>query len=62
MSDAMNGRRSSEPIDESAVEENSEQTAGAGGNNPARTSETGGNSIEVGDTIQDMMEIDPGQP
>lgn len=42
-------------------EEVSEQTAGAGGNNPARPSETGGNSIEVGDTIQDLVEIDPSQ-
>ena len=37
----------------------SEQTAGAGGNNPARPSETGGNSIEIGDTIQDVVEMDP---
>jgi hypothetical protein len=67
MSDALNARKSSEPIDEttvdeSNVDESSEQTAGAGGNNPARPSETGGNSIEIGDTIQDMMEIDPSQP
>jgi hypothetical protein len=38
--------------------EPSEQTAGAGANNPARPSETGGNSIEVGDAIQDVMETD----
>jgi hypothetical protein len=40
----------------------SEQEAGAGGNNPARKSETGGNSIEVGDEIQNMVELDPGEP
>ncbi|HYI33676.1 MAG TPA: hypothetical protein VEX88_09465 [Glaciibacter sp.] len=67
MSDASNARKSSEPIDETAVDEStasesSEQTAGAGANNPARPSETGGNSIEIGDTIQDMVEIDPSQP
>ena len=65
MSDPLNARKSSEPIDESeesAVDESSEQTAGAGANNPARPSETGGNSIEIGDTIQDMVEIDPSQP
>ncbi len=65
MSDASNARKSSEPIDEaeeSAVDGSSEQTAGAGANNPARPSETGGNSIEIGDTIQDMVEIDPSQP
>lgn len=67
MSDAQNTRKSSEPIDETAADEytgneSSEQTAGAGANNPARPSETGGNSIEIGDTIQDMVEIDPSQP
>jgi len=67
MSDAHNTRKSSEPSDErdadkSALDESSEQTAGAGANNPARPSETGGNSIEIGDTIQDMVEIDPSQP
>lgn len=67
MSDASNARKSSEPIDETALDEStanesSEQTAGAGANNPARPSETGGNSIEIGDTIQDMVEIDPSQP
>lgn len=62
MSDAQNTRKSSEPIDGTAADESSEQTAGAGANNPARPSETGGNSIEIGDTIQDMVEIDPSQP
>jgi hypothetical protein len=42
-------------------EQPSEQTAGAGANNPARPSETGGNSIEVGDAVQDLMETDPGE-
>lgn len=65
--DASNARASSGPRDETAVDESlvdgsSEQTAGAGANNPARPSETGGNSIEVGDTIQDLVEIDPDQP
>jgi hypothetical protein len=39
-------------------DEPSEQRAGAGANNPARPSETGGNSIEIGDDIQDLMESD----
>jgi hypothetical protein len=73
----LEGRTMSDPTDDrtptGSVNENSdaeertdedvsEQTAGAGGNNPARPSETGGNSIEVGDTIQDLVEIDPSQP
>jgi hypothetical protein len=67
MMDAREPRKSSDPIDESVTDESratpadesSEQTAGAGANNPARASETGGNSIEVGDDIQHLMEIDP---
>jgi hypothetical protein len=55
MTDASGPSTSPKTTDETAPEE-SEQTAGAGGNNPARTSETGGNSIEVGDQIQDLME------
>lgn len=54
MSDATNTGR---PSDDAS--EPSEQTAGAGANNPARPSETGGNSIEVGDQIQDVVELDP---
>ena len=69
MTEARETRKSSGPTDESvtdepaatsSADESSEQTAGAGANNPARESETGGNSIEVGDDIQHLMEIDPG--
>lgn len=68
MTDARETRKSSDPIDESvtdesaatsSADESSEQTAGAGADNPARERETGGNSIEVGDDIQQLMEIDP---
>ncbi|MCU1635477.1 MAG: hypothetical protein JWQ68_716 [Cryobacterium sp.] len=38
----------------------SEQEAGAGANNPVRPSETGGNSIEVGDQIEDALSDSPG--
>lgn len=55
MTEASGSSTSPKKTDESALED-SEQTAGAGGNNPARESETGGNSIEVGDQIQDLLE------
>jgi hypothetical protein len=56
----MSERKDDRSRDDQGVEpgEPSEQTAGAGANNPARPSETGGNSIEIGDDIQDLMESD----
>jgi hypothetical protein len=61
MTNASGDPRAPQADDETVTDESSEQTAGAGANNPARPSETGGNSIEIGDTIQDVVEMDPGQ-
>jgi hypothetical protein len=62
MTDPMESWGPSDHPSRSDDDEPSEQTAGAGGNNPARKSETGGNSIEVGDDIQNIVELDPGDP
>jgi hypothetical protein len=62
MSDSQDDQSKPDASGQSAESEQpSEQTAGAGANNPARPSETGGNSIEVGDAFQDLMETDPGE-